>query len=56
MFKNKEYRFFNNLYIPAIILILIYFFGSKSERYFKIAISLIVPIGATIYLYKNTIF
>ena len=53
MFKNKEYRFFNNLYIPAIILILIYFFGSKSERYFKIAISLIVPIGATIYLYKR---
>ena len=53
MFKNKEYRFFNNLYIPAIILILIYFFGSKSERYFRIAISLIVPIGATIYLYKR---
>ena len=53
MFKNRGYKFFNNLYIPAIILILLYLFGSKTEKYLKIAISLIIPVGATIYLYRR---
>ena len=29
MFKNKEYRFFSNLYIPALILIL----AKKKNKY-----------------------
>ena len=35
MFKNKEYNFFNNIYIPAIILILLYLFVNNGEIYFK---------------------
>ena len=53
MFKNKEYNFFNNIYIPAIILILLYLFGNKGEIYFKAAITIGIPIGATIYLFKK---
>ena len=53
MFKNKEYNFFNNIYIPAIILILLYLFGNKGEMYFKAAIAIGISTGATIYLFKK---
>ena len=53
MIKNKGYKFFNNIYIPAIILILLYLFGNKGEIYFKAAITIGIPIGATIYLFKK---
>ena len=55
--KTKDYKFFDNLYIPAIILILIYLFGnkSKSETYFKFIICLAIPLAVTIFLNKKII-
>ena len=49
----KEYKFFNNMYIPAVVLVLLYLFGNKNEIFFKIVICLAIPIAVTYFLYKK---